>query len=77
DDAMGDILGFLPEPEESEMRVLLQRAEQQLIQAGLTGIGDALLNVDEFERLRGMQAEGLLRLPIYGMIGEHDALSEA
>jgi len=77
DDAMGDILGFLPEPEESEMRVLLQRAERQLIQAGLTGIGDALLNVDEFERLRDMQAEGLLRLPVYGMIGEHDALSEA
>ncbi|MEL6132770.1 MAG: amidohydrolase, partial [Bacteroidota bacterium] len=76
DDAMADILRFIPEPEGERLRELLQKAEQHLIQAGLTGVGDALLNVDEFKRLRDMQAAGLLKLPIYGMIGEHGALSE-
>ncbi len=58
----------VPEPEGGELESLLARAERNCLDAGLTMVADAGLDLHQLENVRRMQHAGGLHMHIYAML---------
>jgi predicted amidohydrolase YtcJ len=81
DNAMELIGAVLPPPTDAQLDAQLQAALQACARVGLTGVHDAGISRRVFERLKALDARGLLKLRVYamadGMGPDHEAFLQA
>ena len=61
----------IPEPSREELIVMLQRAEEDCLALGLTGLADAGLDRWSILLIDSLQKAGSLKMPIYAMITDN------
>jgi hypothetical protein len=69
DNATDPVENAVPSPGEAEDRDALDRAMEHCLSVGLTGVHDAGIDLDDWDRYRRLADAGELRLRIYAMVG--------
>jgi predicted amidohydrolase YtcJ len=72
DKAIDLLSKYIPDPSDEAYLLGLELAQKKLLEVGLTGLGDALLTDEEYQRLERMEKGGKLNIPIYGMLPYDD-----
>lgn len=76
DEAMNLVRRHIPEPDAGHEREALLRAQDLCFAEGLVGVADMGLSLSQYQVLLAAQAEGALKIPVYGTLTP-DAATEA